>query len=677
MCFILIAIVSVAGCATSPPATPVSAPDTAPESEGVAASQPATAPGSEPSTAPVQNPHGHPSQGHGEGRGPVLDADTVAAAGVPVGAGAAITHAEIEAHVRTLASDEMEGRGVGTKGLDKAADYIATQFQAAGLSPAGTDGFMQPFEVIVGSTLDADQAQELTIGGETFAVGSQWRPFAFSKSGTVTAPMVFAGYGVRAPDLGYDDYAGLDVKGRIVVVLRRWPRRKSDKDSPFAAAHGMRFSDLRHRAYVAKSLGAKGMIVINDPARYAGKKRDKLKSFRSGRKGHLPIVQLTWRDGGERLAAAIGLDLAREQETIDKGKAPASRQVDATCTIRVSISRVRARVKNVVGVLLPEGVAAASESRDVVVVGAHYDHLGRGGHGSLDPDSEEIHNGADDNASGTALLIELAQALQAQRASLRRPIYFVAFAAEELGLMGAHHFVTEGPESPDRIAAMMNFDMVGRLRGDKLHVGGVGTALEFERLVDAAAQGEGLEIQAGKDGFAASDHSAFYARSVPVLFLFTGAHAEYHTPADDADLVNFAGVVKVGGFAYRALYYLAAAPERPFYTIADRRRGGELGGGSGGRGYGAYLGTVPSFAEFEGKGVLLQGVRAGSPAAKAGVQGGDVIVGIDRATIDDLYEFTYALRDHKPGDRVVVRVRRNEETLELEAVLGERKKKKE
>ncbi len=602
-----------------------------------------------------------------------LDAATLEVARKPLSGAAAIRAGELEAHVRTLAADEMEGRGVGTAGLDRAADYIAAKLEAAGLRPGGTDGFMQPFEVTVGATLDAAESQQLTIGPETLPVGRVWRPFAFSANGTSTAKLAFAGYGIKAPDLGYDDYAGLDVKGRIVLVLRHRPGRHKS-ESPFASKDASRYADLRYKAYTAKAQGAAGLIVVNDPATYAEGGDDTVHAFGSGAEGHLPVVHLTWSGGGERLLKLAGLDLVAEQAAIDEKSSPRSRLLDASCTLGVSISRARTRVKNVVGLLLPEGMDDVAEASDVVVVGAHYDHLGHGGDGSLAPDSKEVHNGADDNASGTALLLELAQALVSQRGALKRPVYFVAFTAEEIGLRGAEHWVTHPPVAVDRIAAMMNFDMVGRLRGKKLYVGGVGTALEFSGLVDAAAQGSGLDIQAGRDGFGPSDHSAFYGRSVPVLFLFTGAHSEYHTPADDPDLLNYPGVEEVGGFAYRALLYLASAPTRPLYTLADRRKTGDVGG-SGGRGYGAYLGTVPSFAEFEGKGVLLQGVRAGSPADAAGVRGGDVIIGMGDGSIDDLYEFTYALRERKPGDRVVVRVLRAGEELRLEAVLGERKKK--
>ena len=640
-----LAVVCLAGCATAPDAGPESAP----------ASSPSTV-----ASAPSESPHG-----------PALDAPTLKACAVPLDGASAVTSAELEAHVRALSSDQMEGRGVGTEGLDRAADYIATGFASAGLTPAGEEAFMQPFDVTVGAVLGAPEEQHLTIGAETFEFGKQWRPFAFSQTGEVTAKLAFVGYGVRAPDLNYDDYQGIDVAGRVVVVLRHRPARHRE-GSPFASKDAARFADLRYKAFAARSMGAVGLIVVNDPATYADADDDVPYTFGSGSEGHIPAVHLTWRDGGARLAA-IGLDLAAAQRGIDEKPAPASRLLDVEATLRVGIQRSRARVRNVVGLLLPEGMQDPAEADEVIVVGAHYDHLGRGGEGSLAPDSKEVHNGADDNASGTAMLMELAQALGSRRASLRRPIYFVAFTGEEIGLRGSEHWVTHAPVEPERIAAMVNFDMVGRLRGDKLYVGGVGTAVEFERLVEEASAGQGLKIAVGRDGFGPSDHSAFYGRKIPVLFLFTGAHDEYHTPSDDADLVNFAGMATVGAFAFRAIYYLAASPSRPFYTQADRRREGDSGG-AGGRGYGAYLGTVPSFAEYEGEGVVLQGVRGGSPAELAGIRGGDILVGMDDRAIDDLYEFTYALRERKTGDRVVVKVLRDGKELSFEAVLGERKK---
>lgn len=633
---------------------------------------PASVPSSGPASAPASSPHGA-HEGHGGGRGPALDADTVAASAVAPKGEAAVGADEVEAHVRALAADAMQGRGVGTEGLDLAADYVAAQFEAAGLAPAGDKGFFQSFEVTVGAKLADASEQGLSLGGESFALGSSWTPFAFSQSGSVTAPVVFAGYGVRAPELGYDDYKGIDVEGKVALVLRHRPAR--DKDgSPFASKDAARYGDLRFKAFTAKSQGAIGLIVINDPATYADQKTDVPYTFGGGAEGRIPVLHMTWKDGGERLAKALSLDLRAEQAAIDEKVTPRSRVLDGQASINVKIGRTRATVKNVVGVLWPDGVTEVGDA-EVVVVGAHYDHLGFGGHGSLEPDSKEIHNGADDNASGTALLIELAEALASRRSELRRPIYFVAFTAEEIGLRGSEYWVTHAPVPAERIVAMMNFDMVGRLQKDNLYVGGAGTALEFERLIDAAADGQGLSVTVGHEGFGPSDHSAFYGRKIPVLFLFTGAHAEYHTPKDDPDLVNYEGIAKIGGFAFRALFYIAAAPERPFYTQADRKKGGDVGG-SGSRGYGAYLGTVPSFAEFEGKGVKLQGVRDGSPADKAGIRGGDILVGMDDGAIDDLYEFTYALRERKPGDKVVIKVQRDGELLELEATLGERKKKK-
>jgi aminopeptidase YwaD len=650
----LLVIVALVGCAA-----PQAAPDPA------VTSAPASAPQGE------SGPHGEgPHGAHPHGEAPV----EVVLAERPEGSlegEAAITEEALGRHAGWLADDARQGRGVGTPGLEESAEYLAARFREAGLAPAGDEGgYFQSFEVTVGATLTADKDQALKLGDRALKLQEAWRPLSFSESGQVKGALVFAGYGISAPELGYDDYEGLDVKGRVVVVLRHEPGRR-DPGSKFDGVEPSRHSELRYKAHVAQRHGAAALLVLNDPVSYTSPTKedpDELYTFGGSAQAGLLAVHLTWKGGGARLQELLGLDLGELQGRIDATGKPASVATVREAEVKVQIERKSARVRNVVAVARPAGEGAEDGA---VVVGAHYDHLGFGDESSLKPGSKEVHNGADDNASGTALLLELAQALGSRPEALRRPVYFVAFTAEEIGIRGSEYFVNHAPVPTQKIAAMVNFDMVGRLREQRLMVGGVGTAREFEALVQGASQGGGLEITTSRDGYGPSDHAPFYARKVPVLFLFTGAHEQYHTPEDDVGLLNLPGLAQVGVFAYRLVHYLATAPERPLYTRADARPEGDQGG-TGRRGYGAWLGSVPSFAETDGQGVLLQGVTAGSPAEAAGIKPEDRIVGFAGSPVKDLYDLTYALREHKPGDKVKVTVQRGQERVELEVTLGKR-----
>ncbi len=320
-----------------------------------------------------------------------------------------------------------------------------------------------------------------------------------------------------------------------------------------------------------------------------------------------------------------------------------------------------ARVRNVVGKLTGRGPTA----NEVVIIGAHYDHLGLGGSGSLDPDSTGVvHNGADDNASGTAALLETAAELRT-RPGNRRTFYFVAFTAEELGLLGSDYFAKNPTYVPQSAYAMVNFDMVGRMRENALMVIGVGSAAELPQLVDAANARHGLAITTTSDPWGRSDHSSFYAQNMPVVHLFTNTHSEYHRTTDDWELINADGIVRIATYAADLSWTLATrAQALTFATVAAPAP-------ATGGGYGAWLGTIPDMSESP-DGVRLSGVRAESPAAEAGLQAGDILVQLGEHVIKNLYDMTDALRAHKPGDTVLVAVMRDGERIERSVTLKSR-----
>jgi hypothetical protein len=331
----------------------------------------------------------------------------------------------------------------------------------------------------------------------------------------------------------------------------------------------------------------------------------------------------------------------------------------------VTLARTHASIRNVVGRL------PGRDTTRVLVLGAHYDHLGFGGEHSLRPDDRVVHPGADDNASGTAALLGVARRLEDRVRAGWRPdhdVLFAAFTGEEMGVVGSSHFVDHPPRPLASVEAMLNLDMVGRLRDDKLMVMGTGTAAEFPALLENANRAAGFDLKTSGDGYGPSDHSSFYKRQVPVLMLFTGAHADYHRPTDTWDRIDEQGLWRVTRFAAALIESLDARP-RPHYLKAKAdSTPGRIGGGSG---YGAYLGTIPDFSQTEG-GVLLSGVREGSPAAQAGLEQGDVIVKFDDVRIDNLYDYAYALRSRKPGQPVRLAVQRRGSRIEVTVTLGKR-----
>ena len=320
--------------------------------------------------------------------------------------------------------------------------------------------------------------------------------------------------------------------------------------------------------------------------------------------------------------------------------------------------------QNVIALLRGSDPALANE---YVVIGAHFDHLGRSGASALDPDSAEaVRNGADDNASGTAAVMELARLLS--RHAPRRSVIFVTFSGEELGLLGSQRFVDRSPVPIERVVAILKIERVGGRRNDRGVVYGVETATEMRALVDSAASGTGLEVRGVGDGYGPSDHSSFYARGIPVLHFFTDLHEDYHRATDDAEKVSAAGVGRVVGLAERVVRAVADRDER--LTLVRVSRPAPVAGP--GRGREVYLGSIPDMSAPETPGVRLTGVRADSPADKAGLKAGDIIVEFDGKTVKDLYGYTEALQARKPGDTVTIVVLREGARVQLTATLGRR-----
>ena len=588
-------------------------------------------------------------------------------------AGPAIAAAKVQEHVNYLANPAMKGRGTGTTELDKAARYIADQFKKDGLEPGAGKTYFQKFTVTVGAKLGPKNDLEMTrkpegeVGKtEGLRVGVDYVPLNFSDSGEAGMGLVFAGYGITADEYKYDDYLHLDVKDKAVIVLRNEPQ-KDDEKSVFDGRQPTQYSQIVWKAINARNHGAKLMILVNDtPGPGEEDTLIKFGSLTGPENAGLLLIQAK-RDVVDAWLKPSGKTLADLQRVIDdKLQAQSFYIPDATLTLTVDVKKITAPTQNVVGVIRGSDPKLAEEA---IVIGAHYDHLGLGERNSLAPSQAgKVHAGADDNASGTAALLELASELAKRRRDLRRSVVFLAFSGEELGLLGSAWY-TKSPAWPlEKTAAMINLDMVGRPRDGKLYVGGVGTSPTFRAIVEQANR-TGLQLAFQESGYGSSDHTSFYVKNVPVLFFFSGLHADYHKPSDTPEKIHSTDLARVADLAMGTALTLAAAPEKPQFVRVQEAR--PVTGGGGG-GYGAYFGSIPDMGE-EVQGVKFADVRDGSPAAKAGLKAGDVLVEFAGKEIKNLYDFTYALRAHRPGETVAVVVVRGGERITVHVALEVRK----
>ncbi|WNG17442.1 M28 family peptidase [Cystobacter fuscus] len=569
---------------------------------------------------------------------------------VPASTAAPLPADRVMKDVRFLAAPEQGGRGVDTPGLEQAARYLEQRFSALGLVPAGDNGtFRQRFSVTTEVKAGAGTALEL---GSLRAKDEAFLPLGFSAEGDVSGDVVLAGYGVRAKELGVDDYAGLAVKGKIVVVRRFVP------DQPaFASSEAQRrYGDLRHKAWVAKEAGARALIVVDWPAGAA------TGAHGAPTEARLPPL----RPEGAQDAGLPAVILQRA------GFEPVLQQLEQKKKVRgrvvVRLDKVQKDAWNLVG-RLPAAAPEARAASGVVVVGAHYDHLGTGGRGSLAPDSHEPHLGADDNASGVAGLLEAARLLAAKRERLQRDVYFTAFSGEELGVLGSTAWTRSPPAglAMKDVVGMINLDMVGRLRNNHLAVLGVESGQEWRDVLAPACALARVQCDGSGDGYGPSDHTPFYAAGVPVLHFFTGAHGDYHKPSDSASRINAAGLAQVGLIVSEVAAEVSARPGRLTYrNVPAPAPAGDM------RSFNASLGTVPDYAPPEGtRGVLLAGVRPGGGADKGGMKRGDVLIRLGTHDVGSVEDLMYALNASKPGETVTAVVLREGQEVKLSVTFQE------
>ncbi len=651
----------------------------------------------------------------------------LAASWLPVLAGDATADSErrLLDDVKFLASDDLEGRGVGLKGLDLAAEHIRTAFEKAGLNvTAVKGGAFQSFEMTTSAKLGT--ANSLTIQGPDgvkleLKPEVDFIPLSIGASGKITGNLVFCGYGIDDPDKQYQDYAGLDVKGQIVVIMRREPRQ-GDARGGLGGPHGGQSpkADLRTKVSTAFGHGAAGVLFVDDPhsavdavdklkeqvakqaaivaeaaesledtpaaeaekvtaarqtlskaivrfketkTELAAGAPDKLIKFGYG--GHdaardISLAHISRKVADQIFQASLKKSLADIEKEIDKDLKPKSAVLAGwTAAGSFEIERVKTVVKNVIGVLEGNGPLAD----ETVVIGAHYDHVGRGGRDSLSPGSTDIHNGADDNASGTASLLELARRLVARPEKPARRIVFIAFTAEESGLIGSAKYCAEPVFPLEKTIAMLNMDMVGRLVDNKLTIFGTGTSPHWNELLDKLGKAAGFDLTKKPEGFGPSDQSSFYAKKIPVLHFFTGNHPDYHRPSDDWEKINVPGIEKVTDLIEEIALDTTNNPKKPEY-VAIQSTANPLRDGNR-----PYFGSIPDFGTDK-PGYALAGVGPGSPAEKGGLKSGDRIIKINQTKIGNLEDFDLALRKFSAGDVIEVTAARGEQEVKLKITLG-------
>ncbi len=630
--------------------------------------------------------------------------------------------------IKYLASDELEGRGVGMAGLDMAADYIRDQFGKIGLKLDSVNGGpYQTFTMSTGAELGSLNSLEIT-GPEnkkqTLTLNTDFVPQSFGGAGAFSGELVFCGYGIEAPDKKFDEFAGIDLKGKVAIIMRKVPQQGTPH-APFADARGgvSSYGELRTKLDRAYDKGAVAVLFVNDP--YSGRNEleqdkkqvaklaeavataavefeavdaqdaeklaaarkklsDEIAKYKAG-KGHLstaepdtlmkfgyagrdairnlPVLHISRAVCDSVLKPSLNKTLAELESAIDKELKPHSAVLTGwNAGGVVSIERKQALVKNVVAVLEGSG----PKSDETIVVGAHYDHVGRGAlGGSLARGTTEIHNGADDNASGTVSLLEVARRLAARQEKLPRRIVFVAFTGEEMGLFGSARYTKEPIFPLDKTIAMVNMDMVGRLQDDKLTVFGTGTSPIWADMLTRLGKAAHFDLSFKPEGMGPSDHQSFFMKQIPVLHFFTGTHGDYHRPSDDWEKINIPGTERIVDLVEKLVVELAALPERPQYIAV--KGSAQISDGPGGSR--PYFGSIPDFGT-EKPGYALSGVAPGSPAEMGGLKAGDRIIQLGQNKIENLDDFDANLRKFSPGETVEVAVMRGEERVVLKVVLG-------
>ena len=563
-----------------------------------------------------------------------------------------ITVVDMSEYIHVLASDSLEGRLPGTPGGSKAGEYIEGKFKDFGLKPGGDKGYFQYFDVVTESVAPKG-SNTFTVNGESAELKTDFIPFSYSDKASLDADVVFVGYGfdIEKDKLNWLDYKGIDVKDKWVLVLRNDPEIRNP-NSLFIP-----YSGEKSKVLTAKEMGAKGILLV---AGTKVERKDKLidlvKDQTESNFG-IQAINIT-RVLANKILKADGKTVTDLETELIANKKPHSFKLKTKVNASSEIEFKKVSTRNVIGII--EG-SDPKLKNEYVVVGGHYDHLGWGGKGtsSREPEQHAIHYGADDNASGVAGILEMADKLNSEKANLKRSVIVIAFGAEEIGTIGSKYFTMHPTISKDKISVMVNLDMVGRLKDTKdVTVSGVGTSKEGEQLLNDIMKQKERDLVLGIEynGFGASDHANFYVEDIPVFFFNTGAHEDYHTPRDVVEKINFPGMLRVTEYAYDLteniinmegnLTFQEAGPK----GRAKNTRGGRI-----------KLGIMPNFGKSDNNGLRVDGVTKDSSAERGGIEKGDVIVAIAGKDVHNIYEYMARMGKLRPGQTINVDVVRGEE----------------
>ncbi|MEI6059830.1 MAG: M20/M25/M40 family metallo-hydrolase [Bacteroidota bacterium] len=553
---------------------------------------------------------------------------------------------DLQKQIGFLASDSLKGRKPGTPEDAVAAAYIRDCFSRAGLTLMFDKGY-QKFEIV--ADVKAGENNSISFDGFSAKPNVDFTPLSFSSSASVTAPVVFAGYGfdLDLDSLKWSDYKGIDVKGKWAVILR------SDPEPDKANSAFLPYEQERVKVLTAKDKGALGVMLVCPSDLEKTDVIMHMQYDKSPSDAGIPVFSIS-RAIADKLLASMNYTIASLEAEIKDNHKPVSLYLEPTVTATADVVKTRVTAQNVVGLLEGNDPVLKNE---YIIIGGHFDHLGMGGEGSgsRTPELNAVHNGADDNASGTTGVIELAQKLSANHSKLKRSIVFVTFTGEEMGLLGSKEFVSKPPVDLKKVDAMINMDMIGRLNPETntISVGGTGTSLESDSLLKTLETNRPYKITHSTDGYGPSDHASFYSENIPVFYFTTGAHEDYHTPTDDADKINYTGEVAVLDMVYDLANVLASSNRLSFHEAGAKQ------GTRYGRNLKVTLGIVPDMVSSDNNGLRVDGVRKGGPADHAGIIKGDRVVSIEGQPVTNIYDYMARLGKLKPGQVASVEIIRD------------------
>ena len=556
-----------------------------------------------------------------------------------------VTVKELQHHVRYLASDSLKGRLTGSAGDSLSADYIRRELASYGFQPLSGDGF-QRFRVT--SRLVAGPENDLSVEDKRFMPEKDFAPFAFSADAGLISEAVFAGYGfnINTDSLNWNDYQGIDIKDKWVIILRADPE-VDNSTSPFIP-----YSGDRNKALLAKDMGAAGVLMVSGPA------YDPQDTFESLNPNDfsvdIPVLRIK-REVADLILKKENQTISDLEKKLNETKKPHSFATKTTVSAKAEVIREMNTTRNVVMFLQGEDEALKNE---YIVIGAHFDHLGMGGpgSGSRAVDTVAVHHGADDNASGVSMMLELAEKFALTKGTHKRSIICIAFSGEEEGLLGSKYFVDNPGIDLTKVNAMINLDMVGRLKdSSNVQISGVGTAGDFREMISSENDTSLLRLTLSEEGYGPSDHSSFYGKNIPVLFFSTGAHMDYHTPSDTYDKINYKGMVTISSLIFKVAEKLVSSPDR----LKFREAGPKIEQGRPMRRKSVTLGIMPDFAGNVKNGLRADFVTPGRPAALGGMKNGDIITAINGKSVNNIQDYMFRMGQLKQGQTISVEILRN------------------